>query len=310
MIQLKKEHLKAEKETVNKGEVKVRKEVHTEHKQITVPVEHEEVVIERRAANGRKAGSAAMEAEEIRIPTKEERVHVSKESVVKEEVSVGKRKVRGTETVTGDVQEEELVVETEGDAKVRQTNKPAAKSKAFFDSRRAGGNSHPLSFLFTNVTAPGAATAPSSRRRFRACPESPGCQGRQGGYYPSFFLYGDSGQWMQSSRAKRRSSLNDLATQVTTLEDLNGLMRTMMKTRARPSMLNTEMDVHLGRRGPTEATNTPYAPTVRQSGTPALRRRPVPKIAATDIRVRPSAVIWATSSSRRPAIATAASSRN
>ena len=127
VIQLKKEHLKAEKETVSKGDVKVRKEVHTEHKQITVPVEHEEVVIERRPAHGRKAGSAAMKTEEIRIPTKEERVHVSKETVVKEEVSVGKRKVRGTETVTGDVKEEELVVESKGGATVRQTNKTGKK---------------------------------------------------------------------------------------------------------------------------------------------------------------------------------------
>lgn len=49
---------------------------------------------------------------------------------------------------------------------------------------------------------------------------------------------------------------NELAAQVTTLEDLNGLMRTMMKT-ALERMLNTEMDVHLQRRGPTEATNAP-----------------------------------------------------
>ena len=49
---------------------------------------------------------------------------------------------------------------------------------------------------------------------------------------------------------------NALAAQVTTLEDLNGLMRTMMKT-ALERMLNTEMDVHLQRRGPTEATHTP-----------------------------------------------------
>lgn len=48
---------------------------------------------------------------------------------------------------------------------------------------------------------------------------------------------------------------NELAAQVTTLEDLNGLMRTMMKT-ALERMLNTEMDVHLQRRGPTEATHT------------------------------------------------------
>jgi putative transposase len=49
---------------------------------------------------------------------------------------------------------------------------------------------------------------------------------------------------------------NELATQVTTLEDLNGLMRTMMKT-ALERMLNTEMDVHLQRRGTTEPTHTP-----------------------------------------------------
>ena len=39
----------------------------------------------------------------------------------------------------------------------------------------------------------------------------------------------------------------EMATQVTTLDDLNGLMRTLMKT-ALERMLNTEMDVHLGRR--------------------------------------------------------------
>jgi putative transposase len=39
----------------------------------------------------------------------------------------------------------------------------------------------------------------------------------------------------------------EMATQVTTLDDLNGLMRSMMKT-ALERMLDTEMDVHLGRR--------------------------------------------------------------
>jgi transposase-like protein len=48
---------------------------------------------------------------------------------------------------------------------------------------------------------------------------------------------------------------NELASQVGTLEDLNGLMRTMMKT-ALERMLNTEMDVHLQRRRPTEDANT------------------------------------------------------
>ena len=41
-------------------------------------------------------------------------------NVVTEEVSVGKRKVQGTETVSGDVRKEELKVEEKGDVKVRK----------------------------------------------------------------------------------------------------------------------------------------------------------------------------------------------
>lgn len=59
---------------------------------------------------------------------------------------------------------------------------------------------------------------------------------------------------------------NELAAQVTTLEDLNGLMRTMMKT-ALERMLNTEMDVHLHRRGPTELTSD--APATNSPATDA-----------------------------------------
>jgi len=121
VIQLKEEHLKAHKET-DSGEVTVRKEVHTEQQQITVPVEREEVVIERRPASGRASGD--MKTEEMRIPVKEERVKVTKEPVVREEVTVGKRKVRENRTVRGTVRKEEAVVESTGNAKVRQTSKP------------------------------------------------------------------------------------------------------------------------------------------------------------------------------------------
>jgi uncharacterized protein (TIGR02271 family) len=123
VVQLREEFLRPRKETVNTGEVKVRKEVHTEHRQINVPVEREEVVIEHHPVNGRQAGAADIRAEEIRIPVKEEKVRVSKEAVVTEEVSVGKRKVHDTETVGGDVRREELVVEEKGGAKVRHGRK-------------------------------------------------------------------------------------------------------------------------------------------------------------------------------------------
>jgi uncharacterized protein (TIGR02271 family) len=119
-VQLSEEQLRVTKQGTTAGEVAVRKEVHTEHRQVTVPVEREEVVIERRPAGGRASG-ADIKAEEIRIPVREEKVNVSKESVVKEEVSVGKRKVQDTKTVEGDVRREELRVETEGKATVRDS---------------------------------------------------------------------------------------------------------------------------------------------------------------------------------------------
>jgi uncharacterized protein (TIGR02271 family) len=126
VIQLREEQLKTSKESVKQGDVRVRKEVRTEHQTINVPVEREEVVIERRPAHGR-AATGSIASEEIRIPVREEKVHVTKEAVVKEEVSVGKRKVRDTEEVSGDVRHEELVVESDGKAKVRSSNKSGKK---------------------------------------------------------------------------------------------------------------------------------------------------------------------------------------
>lgn len=127
VIQLREEQLRADKESVKQGDVKVRKEVRTDHQKFTVPVEREEVVIERRPATGRRTATGEIAAEEIRIPTREEKVRVSKDTVVKEEVAVGKRKVRGEETVEGDVRREELVVDSDSKAKVRTTTKPGKK---------------------------------------------------------------------------------------------------------------------------------------------------------------------------------------
>ncbi len=60
------------------------------------------------------------------------------------------------------------------------------------------------------------------------------------------------------SRAEQLAS--EMAGQATTIEDLNGLMRLMMKS-ALERMLNTEMDVHLGRRA-SPACEAPAAETL------------------------------------------------
>jgi len=111
-IQLREERLKVEKKPVTTGEVRVSKRVVSEHKTIDVPVEREEVVIERRPASGR-AAKGDIGAEDIVIPVKEERVSVTKEPVVTEEVTVGKRKVQDTKHVAETVRKEELKVDEE-----------------------------------------------------------------------------------------------------------------------------------------------------------------------------------------------------
>jgi len=125
-VEVREEQLRASKRPVKAGEVRVRKEVVTEQQTLCVPVEREEVVIERRPASGQAArGKGLRPGEEIRIPVKEERVRVDKEAVVTEEVSVGKRKVQGTEEVTGTVRKEKVKVEKEGHVDVREG--PAGK---------------------------------------------------------------------------------------------------------------------------------------------------------------------------------------
>jgi len=127
-IQVKEERLHAEKHPVETGEVRVRKEVHTENRTIEVPVQREEVVVERTPVHGRAAtegitSDSVRAGEEIRIPVREEQVDVSKHAVVTEEVNVGKRVVQDTEHVTGQVRKEEVKVEQTGDVDVKTRGK-------------------------------------------------------------------------------------------------------------------------------------------------------------------------------------------
>jgi uncharacterized protein (TIGR02271 family) len=117
-VQVHEEQLHANKQSVQTGEVRVRKEVVTENKTFEVPVQREEVVIERHAVAGGKGGTVRA-GQEIRIPVSEEQVHLEKETVVTGEVSVGKRTIPGTEKVSGTVRKEQVKVDTEGKAKIR-----------------------------------------------------------------------------------------------------------------------------------------------------------------------------------------------
>jgi uncharacterized protein (TIGR02271 family) len=120
-LQLHEEQLEVEKERVQVGEVRLRKEVVTEQRNVEVPVTREEVVIERHAAAGDELAEGAIgEGEEVRIPLMEEEVRVEKTPVVREEVSIRKRQVQDTERVSETVRREEARIEGQGDARISE----------------------------------------------------------------------------------------------------------------------------------------------------------------------------------------------
>jgi len=111
-VRLHEEQLHAHKEAVPVGEVRAHAEVKTQRQSFEVPVQREELVIERRPVGERGGKPSDIRAgEEIRIPLKEEKVRLDKEVVATEEVTLGKRKVQDTERVSGTIRKEELKVD-------------------------------------------------------------------------------------------------------------------------------------------------------------------------------------------------------
>lgn len=119
-IELREEELRVEKERVEAGEVRLRKEVVEENRTIDVPVTREEVVVEKRSVGGRRPASGQVgEDAEISVPVMEEKIEVEKTPVVREEVSLKKKQVQDTRQVSDTVKREEAWVDTMGSAEVR-----------------------------------------------------------------------------------------------------------------------------------------------------------------------------------------------
>lgn len=133
-LRLHEERLNVDKERVQTGEVNVGKHVVEENQTFEVPVEREEVYVERRPVNEETTGNsfdkdsglsgdAYQEGENIHIPVSEERVEVTKKDVVAEEIVVGKRKVQDTETVNETVRREEADIDEDTNLKGDKLNR-------------------------------------------------------------------------------------------------------------------------------------------------------------------------------------------
>ena len=106
------EHLRAGTETQEVGRARLRKHVVTEHEQVTVPVSHEEVRVEREPITDANRGAAdagpAISEEEHEVTLRAERPVVTTETEAVERVRLGTETVRDHETVGSEVRKEQI----------------------------------------------------------------------------------------------------------------------------------------------------------------------------------------------------------
>jgi uncharacterized protein (TIGR02271 family) len=112
-VSLVEERLNISKRDVTYKEATLVKEPVTETKTLEVPITHEELIVERRPASKSTTSTSDLKPpvtskEEIKIPLKKEEVDVKKETYVKEEVVLKKRRVTETKTITEEVKSERL----------------------------------------------------------------------------------------------------------------------------------------------------------------------------------------------------------
>ena len=106
------EQLNVNKERVAAGEARLRKYVVTDTESVEVPVEREEVRVERTPINAEDAknynGAISGDSEEASVTLHEERVNVNKETVPVEKINLKKDTVRDTETHTEELRKEQI----------------------------------------------------------------------------------------------------------------------------------------------------------------------------------------------------------
>jgi uncharacterized protein (TIGR02271 family) len=106
------EQLRVGTETREAGRARLRKHVVTEHQQVTVPVQHEEITLEREPVTEANRGAAydgpAISEEEHEVTLHAQRPVVDTEAVAVERVRLGKETVTEQETVGGEVRREEI----------------------------------------------------------------------------------------------------------------------------------------------------------------------------------------------------------
>ncbi|MEX5305649.1 PRC and DUF2382 domain-containing protein [Kocuria sp. CPCC 205258] len=109
------EQLHVGKERQETGRARLRKYVVTENESVDVPLEREEVRVERTPLSGTEATAGTIGEEDVDVTLHEERPVVAKETVGVEKVGLEKETVRDTERVDAEVRKEQVEVETDAE---------------------------------------------------------------------------------------------------------------------------------------------------------------------------------------------------
>jgi len=118
-LQIKEEQLDLAKKWMKTGEVKIYRESFTEEKSFTVPVDREELVIEKKTLASATPEHKDGPKELIRIRMSEEQVEFTKLRVALEDVSVYKQEIKDIKHIEETLKKEELRVKISGSPRVR-----------------------------------------------------------------------------------------------------------------------------------------------------------------------------------------------
>jgi len=127
-VQLREEQFHVEKETVQTGEVVLRKEIVTEPAAIDVPVRHEEIFIEHRPVEPRPATRPIGQNPTIAVRLHEEAVRLEKQPVVVEQITVTPHTVEDIAQVSGTLLREDAVIQLEGNVEPMDTRQEPRQS--------------------------------------------------------------------------------------------------------------------------------------------------------------------------------------
>jgi len=111
-VPVREEELTATRREVDRGAVRVEKDVVEEEQTLAVPVTEERVTVQRRAVDREATGDdASFQGGTIDVPVRGEEVDIEKRARVTEEIEIGKEAVGRTERVSDTVRREQVRVD-------------------------------------------------------------------------------------------------------------------------------------------------------------------------------------------------------